>query len=38
MPPQFWHNLQTRYDPEVTEDWLANRRDKEIPGLKSNAA
>ena len=38
MSPQFWLNLQTRYDLEVTEDLLANRLDKEVHGLKSNAA
>jgi plasmid maintenance system antidote protein VapI len=38
MSPQFWLNLQTRYDLEVTEDSLANRLDKEVHGLKSNAA
>ncbi|MBW1732379.1 MAG: HigA family addiction module antidote protein [Deltaproteobacteria bacterium] len=38
MSPHFWLNLQTRYDLEVTEDSLANRLDKEVHGLKSNAA
>jgi addiction module HigA family antidote len=38
MSPQFWLNLQTRYDLEVTEDSLADRLDKEVHGLKSNAA
>jgi addiction module HigA family antidote len=38
MSPQFWLNLQTRYNLEVTEDSLANRLDKEVHGLKSNAA
>jgi addiction module HigA family antidote len=38
MSPQFWLNLQTRYDLEVTEDSLANRLDREVHGLKSNAA
>ena len=38
MSPQFWLNLQTRYDLEVTEDLLANRLDKEVHGLKSNAS
>jgi addiction module HigA family antidote len=38
MSPQFWLNLQTRYDLEVTEDSLANRLDKEVHGFKSNAA
>jgi addiction module HigA family antidote len=38
MSPQFWLNLQTRYNLEVTEISLANRLDKEVHGLKSNAA
>ena len=38
MSPQFWLNLQTRYDLEVTEDLLANRLDKEVNILKSSAA
>jgi addiction module HigA family antidote len=38
MSPQFWLNLQTRYDLEVTEDSLSNRLDKEVHGLKSNVA
>ncbi len=38
MSPQFWLNFQTRYDLEVTEDLLANRLDKEVHGLKSNAS
>ncbi len=38
MSPHFWLNLQTRYDLEVTEDLLENRLDKEVRGLKSNAA
>ena len=38
MSPHFWLNLQTRYDLEVTEDSLANRLDKEVRSLKSNAA
>ncbi len=38
MSPHFWLNLQTRYDLEVTEDSLANRLDREVHGLKSNAA
>ncbi len=37
MSPQFWLNLQTRYDLEVTEDSLANRLDKEVNILKSSA-
>ena len=38
MSPHFWLNLQTRYDLEITEDSLANRLDREVHGLKSNAA
>ena len=38
MSPHFWLNLQTRYDIEITEDSLANRLDREVHGLKSNAA
>ena len=30
MTPQFWMNLQTRYDLEVAEDNLAGRLDKEV--------
>ena len=30
MSPQFWLNLQTRYDLEVTEDYLADRLDNEV--------
>jgi addiction module HigA family antidote len=38
MSPQFWLNLQTRFDLEVTEDLLAERLDKEVQVLSSNAA
>jgi addiction module HigA family antidote len=38
MSPQFWLNLQTRYDLEVTEDSLANRLDQEVISLNSNVA
>ena len=38
VPPQFWLNLQSRYDLEVTEDLLADRLEKEVQVLKSNAA
>jgi len=31
-------NLQTRFDLEVTEDLLAERFDKEVQALSSNAA
>ncbi|MFH1249611.1 MAG: HigA family addiction module antitoxin, partial [bacterium] len=30
MSPQFWLNLQTRYDLEVTEDLLEGRLDDEV--------
>jgi antitoxin HigA-1 len=35
---QFWLNLQTRYDLEVTEDLLSDRLDKEVHTLKVGAA
>ena len=35
---QFWLNLQTRFDLEVTEDLLAERLDREVQVLDSNAA
>jgi addiction module HigA family antidote len=38
MSPQFWLNLQTRYDLEVTEDALGNRLEKEVHRHESNAA
>ena len=38
MSPQFWLNLQTRYDLEITEDYLGNRLEKEVSRLDSNAA
>ena len=38
MSPQFWLNLQTRYDLEVTEDQLNNRLDKEVHALKLQTA
>jgi addiction module HigA family antidote len=38
MSPQFWLNLQTRYDLEVTEDQLGNRLDNEIQSLKLQTA
>ncbi len=34
---QFWLNLQTRYDLEVTEDLLADRLDKEVHALNVGA-
>lgn len=30
MSPQFWLNLQSRYDLEVSEDRLAGRLDQEV--------
>ena len=38
MPPQFWLNLQNRYDLEVTEDSLSDRLDKEVHTHSSHAA
>jgi antitoxin HigA-1 len=38
MSPQFWLNLQNRYDLEVTEDMLVGRLDKEVHTLNSHAA
>ena len=35
---QFWLNLQIRFDLEITEDLMAERLDKEVQVLKSNAA
>ena len=35
---QFWLNLQTRYDLEVTEDLLSDRLDKEVHTLNAGAA
>ena len=35
MSPQFWLNLQTRYDLEVTEDFLADRLEDEVHALRS---
>jgi addiction module HigA family antidote len=37
MSPQFWLNLQTRYDLEVTEDLLENRLDNEVQALNVQA-
>jgi addiction module HigA family antidote len=37
MSPQFWLNLQTRYDLEVTEDLLENRLDNEVQALHAHA-
>ena len=38
ISPQFWLNLQTRFDLEVTEDLLAERLYKEVQVLNYNAA
>ena len=38
ISPQFWLNLQTRFDLEVTKDLLAERLEKEVQVLNSNAA
>lgn len=38
MSPQFWLNLQTRYDLEVAEDLLENRLDEEVHSLKVRSA
>jgi len=38
ISPQFWLNLQTRFDLEVTEDMLAERLEKEVLVLNSNTA
>ena len=34
MSPQFWLNLQTRHDLEVTEDQLHDRLENEVHVLK----
>ena len=36
MSPQFWLNLQTRYDLEVTEDLLEDRLDAEVNILQTH--
>ena len=38
ISPQFWLNLQTRFDLELTKDLLAERLEKEVQVLSSNAA
>ena len=38
ISPQFWLNLQNRFDLEVTEDLLADRLEKEVQVLSSNSA
>ncbi len=37
ISPQFWLNLQTRYDLEITEDLLRDRLDKEVHALNVGA-
>ena len=34
MSPQFWLNLQTRYDLEVAEDLLKGRLEEEVHALE----
>lgn len=38
IAPQFWLNLQNRFDLEVAEDLLADRLDKEVHVLRTNVA
>jgi len=38
MSPQFWLNLQTRYDLEMAEDLLKDRLDEEVHTLKVQSA
>jgi addiction module HigA family antidote len=38
ISPQFWLNLQNRFDLEVTEDLLADRLQKEVQVLNANVA
>jgi antitoxin HigA-1 len=38
MSPQFWLNLQTRYDLEVTEDQLEKQLDNEVHPFKAQNA
>ncbi|MFO7558475.1 MAG: HigA family addiction module antitoxin [Desulfobacterales bacterium] len=37
MSAQFWLNLQTRYDLEITEDLLSDRLDKEVHALHAGS-
>ena len=37
MSPQFWLNLQTRYDLEVTQDSLEGRLDMEVQTFQATA-
>ncbi|MEJ2588232.1 MAG: HigA family addiction module antitoxin [Deltaproteobacteria bacterium] len=36
MSPQFWMNLQTRYDLEITEDLLEDRLDVEVHAFQAH--
>ena len=38
ISPQFWLNLQTHFDLELTEDLLAERLEKEVQVFSYNAA
>jgi len=38
MTPQFWMNLQSRYDLEVAEDNLAGRLEKEVHAYQAAQA
>ncbi|MCP3899301.1 MAG: HigA family addiction module antidote protein [Desulfobacteraceae bacterium] len=38
MSPGFWLNLQNRFDLETTQDLLADRLEKEVHVLNSDAA
>ena len=38
MSPQFWLNLQTRYDLEVAEDSLHKRLDEEVHAFRVQIA
>lgn len=37
MTPQFWLNLQNRYDLEITEDLIGKRLNKEVNALQRKA-
>lgn len=37
MTPQFWMNLQNRYDLETTEDLIGKRLDNEVNALQREA-
>jgi addiction module HigA family antidote len=38
VAPQFWLNLQTRFDLEVTEDRLSDRLDEEVHAFNAIVA